>query len=196
MELGMLRMLKRWTRDLLYRPAGLGTLGRDACIRLPRRVRGAGCIHIGERVVIDSHAWLEAFEQWHGQRFSPRIEIGDDVTIGRHVTITATTRVVIGAGSLFSEGVYVSDAGHDVFGTGSLPLVERPLLELGPVHIGPRCFIGFRACVLPGVTLGEGCVVGAQSVVTRSFPAGSVIAGAPARLLRRKPGLEKEVDDQ
>ncbi len=196
MKQTMVHALKRWARDLLYRPSGLGTLGRDACIRLPRRLRGAGCIHVGNRVVIDSHAWLEAFERWHAQRFAPRIEIGDDVTIGRHVTITATTRVSIGAGSLLSEGVYVSDAGHDVFGTGSVPLVQRPLLELGPVSIGPRCFIGFRACVLPGVTLGEGCVVGAHAVVTRSFPAGSVIAGAPARLLRRKPGLQEDADDQ
>lgn len=192
----MLQTLKRWARHLLYRPAGLASLGREACIRLPRRLRGAGCIHIGDRVVIDSHAWLEAIELWQAQRFSPRIEIGDDVTIGRHATITATTRISIGEGSLLSEGVYVSDSGHDVFGSGPTPLVQRPLLELGTVSIGPRCFIGFRACVLPGVSLGEGCVVGAHAVVTRSFPAGSVIAGAPARLLRRKPGLDEDRHDQ
>lgn len=182
----LLQGLKALARHCLYRPRGLAALGRGSCIRLPRRLRGRACIQLGERVVIDAHAWLEAIQAWQTQRFRPCIEIGDDVTIGRHVTITATTRVRIGAGSLLSEGVYVSDSGHDVFSPGARPLVQMPLLELGPVEIGPRCFIGFRACVLPGVTLGEGCVVGAQSVVTRSFPAGSVIAGAPARLLRRK----------
>ncbi len=192
----MLELIKKLARRLAYRPSGLGAIGREACVRWPRRLRGAGAIFLGDRVVIDSHAWLEAIERWEQQRFTPRIEIGDDVTIGRHATITATTHVSIGAGSLLSEGVYISDSGHDVFSPDPRPLVRMPLLELGPVHIGPRCFIGFRACVLPGVTLGPGCVVGAHAVVTHSFPAGSVLAGSPARLLRRNAVPVEAHDDQ
>lgn len=51
-------------------------------------------------------------------------------------------------------------------------------------RIGQNCFIGGRSMILPGVEIGDGCVVGAGSVVTRSVPAGSVIAGNPARVLR------------
>lgn len=55
-------------------------------------------------------------------------------------------------------------------------------------RIGADCFIGGRALILPGVEIGDGCVVGAGSVVTRSAPAGSVLAGNPARIIRR--GIE------
>lgn len=51
-------------------------------------------------------------------------------------------------------------------------------------RIGPRCFIGGRALILPGVEIGEGCIVGAGSVVTKSVPAGCLVAGNPARVLR------------
>lgn len=156
-------------------------------MNFPRRLRGRAGISFGDRVRVDSHGWIEAIHCYGTQRFRPRIAIARDVAIGRHVTITAVNDVSIGEGCLLSEGVYISDHFHDVMTAGTSPLVERPLVERGAVHIGPRCFIGFRACVLPGVTLGEGCVVGAQAVVTRSFPAGSVLAGSPARLLRTLP---------
>jgi acetyltransferase-like isoleucine patch superfamily enzyme len=53
-----------------------------------------------------------------------------------------------------------------------------------PITIGDDCFIGCGAVILRGVTLGKNCIVGANSVVTKSFEAGSVVAGAPAKLLR------------
>lgn len=51
-------------------------------------------------------------------------------------------------------------------------------------RIGARCFIGVRSVLLPGVTVGDGCIVGAGSVVTRDVPAGSIVAGNPARIVR------------
>jgi lipopolysaccharide O-acetyltransferase len=64
-------------------------------------------------------------------------------------------------------------------------LVRQPLISKGPVKIGPSCFLGYRVAVLPGVSLGAHCVVGAHSVVTRSFPPYSMLAGVPARIIRR-----------
>lgn len=57
-------------------------------------------------------------------------------------------------------------------------------------RIGRRCFIGARALVLPGVTIGDDCVVGAGSIVTRDVPSRSVVAGNPARIIWRNEGLD------
>lgn len=171
--------------DLLLRPWAAVAVGRGARMAFPRRLRGRSHIYFGRGCRIGAHGWLEAVKTFRDQAFQPSIRIGADVAIGRYATITATRLVVVGDGCLFSEGVYVSDTAHDVEGFGALPLSHRGLVTGGEVHIGPRCFLGFRACVMPGVTLGESCVVGAHSVVTHSFEAGSVVAGAPARLIRR-----------
>ncbi len=167
------------------RPYGLGHAGADLRIQFPRRIRGHKALHFGDRVSIGSYCWLEGVQEYAGRQFTPSIEVGDDVAIGRFATITAVERVRIGRGCLFSEYTYISDHFHDVFSRASLPLAARPLLPKGPVEIGPYCFLGFRAIVLPGVTLGEGCVVGANSVVTKSFEPYSIVAGVPARLLRK-----------
>jgi acetyltransferase-like isoleucine patch superfamily enzyme len=60
-----------------------------------------------------------------------------------------------------------------------------------PVHIGRNVWIGFDACVLPGVTIGEGAVVGARSVVAADVPAYAVVAGNPARVIRRLEPIRK-----
>ena len=176
--------LRSFVADILYRPRGLARMGASCRVALPRRIRGAASIEFGTAVKVDAKSWFEAVQSYHNQRFSPRIIVRDNVTIGRHATITAIGRIDIGEGCLFSEGVYISDHGHDVLTPGDTPLVERPLVHGGNVFIGAFCFLGFRACVLPGVVLGDHCVVGAHAVVTHSFPPGSVIAGCPAKLLR------------
>ncbi len=55
--------------------------------------------------------------------------------------------------------------------------MDRPLVKGGPIEFGRSCFVGFGATILPGVTLGEHCVVGARAVVTKSVPAFSMLLG-------------------
>lgn len=182
----MLLGMKSWFASLLFHPWGLGATGIGVRISFPRRLRGKKNIYLGRGVRIGSNVWLEAIKGYKSQEFDSLIEIGDNVIIGRNAIITAISKISIGQGSLLSEGVYISDHSHDVMGEGDIPLAERPLIIKGNVDIGACCFIGFRACILPGVSLGEKCVVGANSVVTHSFPVGSVLAGVPAKIIRKK----------
>ena len=110
--------------------------------------------------------------------------LGDDVHIGRYACLTSISSIVIEDGCLLSEYVYISDLTHGLSPERCL-IVDRPLVSKGPVHIGAHTFIGYRACIMPGVTLGKHCVVGANSVVTRSFSDYSMIAGCPARLMKQ-----------
>jgi acetyltransferase-like isoleucine patch superfamily enzyme len=100
----------------------------------------------------------------------PQVLLGSEpylVTIGDHCEITDGVRFITHDGA-----VWVLRDKH--------PEVD----VLGQIVIGNNVFIGFNAIVLPGVTIGDNCVVGAGSVVTKSMPPNSVVAGNPARVIR------------
>lgn len=109
-----------------------------------------------------------------------RIRIGSGNYFNRNLMIDACNYVEIGSENMFGPDVYIADSNHAVepgVSPKSLPM------QKGTIKIGSNCWIGAKAVILKNVELGDGCVVGAGAVVTRSFAAGSVIAGVPARQL-------------
>ncbi len=109
------------------------------------------------------------------------IQIGANCSINQGVLIQGHTSVRIGDGVVLSPNVMILDAGLDF---DSLRQHGERIHRGKPVEIGSRCWIGAGAIILPGVTLGPSVMVGAGSVVTRSYPANSVVGGNPAVLLR------------
>ena len=116
----------------------------------------------------------------------PTIVIGNRCGLGYNTQINASNRIVIGDDVLFASNVYITDHYHGDMTIGELdtPPSQRKIYSKGPVVIGDKCWLGQDVSIMPNVTLGAGCVVGANSVVTHSFPANSVIAGCPAKLIR------------
>jgi acetyltransferase-like isoleucine patch superfamily enzyme len=177
------RIARGLAREVFWKPPHAVRSGARAYIYRPRRIDGAEFIRIGTRSTVDRHGWLSAVTSYAGIAYRPQIILGNDVHIGRYVCLTAISSITIEDGCLFSEQVYVSDHSHGMDPQEGL-IVDHPLISKGPVHIGAHSFVGYRACILPGVILGKHCVVGANSVVTHSFPDFSVIAGCPARLIK------------
>src|SRR5207249_2176616 len=101
----------------------------------------------------------------------------------RNVMIDACGLVQIGDLNMFGPDVYITDSNHryrnDV-APNQLPMAR------GRVRIGNRCWIGAKAVILKDVELGDGCIVAAGAVVTRSVKAGELVAGVPARVIKRQ----------
>jgi acetyltransferase-like isoleucine patch superfamily enzyme len=146
------------------------------------RTDGPGTVTLHERVWLARDCEIETDTQ---------VEIGARTTVQRRCTLNGTTRV--GEGCIFAPDVFVSSGTHPFREIPHLPIreQERRLAAQGvsldrPVWIQDDCWIGTHAVVAPGVTIGKGSVVGANSVVTRDVPPYSVVAGIPARVIGQR----------
>jgi carbonic anhydrase/acetyltransferase-like protein (isoleucine patch superfamily) len=118
---------------------------------------------------------------------SPVLRIGDRCSIGRASHVVAHRRVVIGDDVITGPSCYVTDQNH-VYADPEVPIARQWPAD-DPVEIGAGSWIGAGAVILPGTRLGRNTVVGAGSVVRGSFADHAVLAGVPARLVRRyEPG--------
>jgi len=112
-----------------------------------------------------------------------RIRIGGGSFLNLGVQVAAVELVEIGEHCMFANGCFVSDAGHR-FDDPHQPVPWQGFTSEGPTRIGDNTWCGANVVVTSGVTIGERCVIGANSVVTTDVPAGSIAAGAPARVLK------------
>lgn len=180
-------LLRAWW---LRPPHGIQA-GKDVMIERPHhRIDARGRIVIGDRTTIGANPLIAPIIERAGIRYQPEIRIGTDVYIGSDVYLAAVNGISIGDGCVLSDFVYINDASHGLDPESGL-IMHQPLVEGGRIEIGNHCFLGLRTAIMPGVTLGDYCVVGISSVVTKSFPAYSMIAGAPARLIKRYSPQQK-----
>ncbi len=112
------------------------------------------------------------------------VEIGAKTVMGQECTISAYQRVRIGEQCVIADRAMFIDFDHGVVE------VERPIRVQGiykrDVEVGSNVWVGYGACILRGVRVGDNSIVGTSTVVTRSIPANAVVAGAPPRILRMR----------
>lgn len=137
--------------------------------------------HAGERLK------LRTFEDWEGIKYTPQITIGNNVNIETDCHISAINSVTIGDNVLMASFVYISDHSHGNINDAvsyQLPSLKRPLYSKGPVVIEDDVWLGEKVSVMPGVHIGRGAIIGANSVVTKDIPAYAVAVGAPAKVIK------------
>jgi acetyltransferase-like isoleucine patch superfamily enzyme len=132
---------------------------------LKARKRGLGRLQIGRN-------WLVALRLTHYRRLW-----GMDIHPSCQLSMTAKLDLT------FPVGVHVGEYSYLAFESRILCHDRTRGLYLH-TRVGKNCFIGGRSLIMPGVTIGDGCIVGAGSVVTKSVPPGCIVAGNPARILR------------
>ena len=145
-------------------------------------------ISLGNNVCIGRESWIDCpVENLAQKKAKPIIIIEDGVDIGRRAVISGLSKIHLHKNILLSPNVYISDHSHQYQKT-TLPVKLQGVTEIKPVEIGENSWIGINACLLPGSKIGKGCVVGANSVVSQSFPDYCTIAGAPARIVKKYDG--------
>jgi acetyltransferase-like isoleucine patch superfamily enzyme len=178
------RLLGRYLRRRLltragwrWRTDGMLFLGRRLEIQIARgaEVRFGRFVWIGDGSKIRCH--------------EGEVEIGEKTVMGQGCTISAYRRVRIGRECVIADRAMFIDFDHGVVE------VERPIRQQGiymrDVEVGSNVWIGYGACVLRGVRVGDNSIVGTNSVVTKDVPANAVVAGIPARVIRMREAPER-----
>ena len=147
---------------------------------------GKQYIEIGDNVYFAHSTFLTAWDSYGSQRFAPSIKIGNNCHFGAYNHITSINKIEIGDGCLTGKWVTITDNSHGTTSVEDLTIapIERELYSKGPVVVGKNVWIGDKATILPGITIGEGSVIGANAVVTKDVPPYSVVAGNPARIIK------------
>src|SRR5665213_16149 len=152
----------------------------------------APLITLGDHVDLAKDVWLNAVPT--SDSFGPKIMLGNNVKIGRRCSISARNQIILEESVLFGPQVLIMDHNHE-FSNVEMPIREQGITTGGRIIIEKNCWFGFGAVVLCSsgeLTIGRNSVVGANAVVTRSFPPNSVIGGNPAKLLRTFDSEEKQ----
>ena len=147
----------------------------------PLSIDGLKNIELGQNVTIKDHSFIIALPMT-GEK-ECRLVIEDNTRIQFGVHIVATKSVVIGKNCNFSPNVYISDNAHGYEDVTKAPMYQR-IKQLKETEIGDDTWIGRNVCVY-GCKVGKHCVIAANSVVNRDVPDFSVVAGSPARIVKR-----------
>ena len=190
----VLQKVHGWEEDKLPQFA---TAPRNLTIRLPRTIISPERIFIGDDVWLGPGSlllpvtrapgqplWPVSKPRTYQQNFEPKIVIGNRVTATASLTLGAHEAIIIEDDVMFAGNVHLTDGFHG-FENVDEPYKYQPITRIAPIVIKRGCWIGQNAVILPGVTIGEMCIIGANSVVNRDIPARSIAVGVPARVIRK-----------
>lgn len=158
-------------------------LGPGARVAPPFRFWGLHQISLGEGVMINRDCWIHVIGHY-GDSESAKLIIERHAGIGMGSTISAAEQIVIEEHALLARNVYIADHAH-AFSALDVPISIQGIDQVAPVRIGREAWLGQNVVVLPGVTIGQHAVIGANSVVNSSIPDFSVAVGAPARVVKQ-----------
>lgn len=182
------RILCKLRNHIFFR--NYGCIGEDSYIIKPMRIIGKKNIFIGNGCSILNGARMETVSQWEKRCYDGKIIIGDNSSIEQCCHIIAADELEIGSRTVISAFVYIADCGHS-YAFSEESVMQNPL-EVKKTKIGNNCFIGIGAKIMPGVTLGDHVIVGANAVVTKDVPSNTMVAGIPARVIKKYDVSQKK----
>jgi carbonic anhydrase/acetyltransferase-like protein (isoleucine patch superfamily) len=180
-----LKAVWRWLWTQSYWRLRFARVGKRTILFAPTLVVGARYISIGAHSTVRDQARLETIHS-DQKSWLPRLSIGDRVNIEQGVHIVCQCEVIIGNDVSITPYCAIVDTDHPYDPPDASPKIGARLPQISSyVRIGDGTFVGAHSIILPNVTIGRGCVIGAGSVVSRDLPDYSVCAGSPARILKQ-----------
>jgi acetyltransferase-like isoleucine patch superfamily enzyme len=151
-------------------------LGKNITFEGFIEISGGKRVKIGNNVRLGSGVIISA-------GIDAEVVIGDNSYIGTHTIIIANKYIIIGKDCLISPFNYIIDSNH---GISPDELIRKQPYDVEPIVIGNDVWIGIGCAILKGVEIGDGAVIGARAVVTKSVPAYSIAVGVPAKVIKRR----------
>jgi acetyltransferase-like isoleucine patch superfamily enzyme len=177
-------LLLKYLYSFIQSKTGYKKFGKGSIIKYPNRIWNKSNIEIGDNVFIAENSFFAASVIFQDQKFNPLIKIGNNVSIGGNLIIGCVDSVVIEDDVLIADRVFISDHIHD-YENVKIPIINQKLKSKGGVLIKRGSFIGVNSVIMPGVIVGKNSVIGASSVVTKSVPDYSIVAGIPAKIIKK-----------
>lgn len=141
-------------------------------------------ICLGRNVRIKKYSRIECYEKFGGGALHPSLKVGDNVIIGYRFSCLVADDISIGENTILASDILITSENHGMNPECDVPYYKQSLIT-GAVHIGGNCWIGEKVVILPGVTIGDYCIIAASSVITKSIPPYSLAAGNPARIIKK-----------
>jgi carbonic anhydrase/acetyltransferase-like protein (isoleucine patch superfamily) len=157
------------------------SFGHRSVLQTPIRLKNSSQIVVGSGVFVGGGSWLQVLDEYTGDE--PALVIGDGTSVVGRCVLSAAASVRLGANVLLARNVYISDHSHR-FDDTTLPVLAQGVAKIEPVEIGDGAWLAENVVVLPGVRIGRGSVVGANSVVADDVPDYCVAVGQPARVIK------------
>jgi len=191
--MSLTKILRQWGKLLSYITANeykrsLKLSGKFT-VHYTSEINGLRFIDIGQNFYLGKRNRIDAIESYNGKTFTPRIKIGSNVTINDDVHIACIFDIEIGDNVLIASKVFISDHNH---GSYSLKMSDLPTLPPGdrelvskPITIESNVWIGEMVCILSGVTIGYGSIIGSGAVISKDVPPNSIVVGHFNKIIKR-----------
>lgn len=157
---------------------GFFHISKDVTFQNPKN------LFFGRGVAIGKHSYFLPCTRYAGISYNPKITIGDGCIIGIRNSFAAINSISIGKNVLFAGYVHITDHSHG-YEDITKNITSQPLISKGPVVIEDDCWLGFGCEILSGVHIGKHSIVAARAVVTKDVPEFSIVAGNPARVIKK-----------
>lgn len=159
-------------------------IGKNCFIGRRARINQCKYMSMGNNCRIGNDCRLSFYDEFYGKKHNPELVIGDNAYLGDHLTILCADKIQIDEDVLMASYITITSENHGIEVETEIPYSKQHL-ETKPVHIKRGVWIGEKAIILPGVTVGEKSIIAAGAVVTKDVPDYAIVAGNPAKVIKK-----------